>query len=313
MLRNRPLYGLIIALLPAAVAFAEVVRGTHSSGEWHPLGVLAFVWMLAAVEWYAWHEYHNQLQASSLQLQGAPAAANEVQSSQSMRLKAGSSKLEAARLYALSLFMLALLGLQPVLYALLTGGWQLPVLFHGDADSLYYGLVLGLWIVVYFFLYKLPEKFDFNLHFNVKLADLGIFAVFAAITYFVLSLYLQKLGHNHPPMHIFGVTKAANPVVFFTVGAIFTLINALTEELWFRGVLLSALRGLLPMWPAILLQALCFGLSHWVGTPQGILGLVLAGGWGVALGWWAYVRKSIWQALLVHLLADWLIFMYTNG
>jgi membrane protease YdiL (CAAX protease family) len=67
------------------------------------------------------------------------------------------------------------------------------------------------------------------------------------------------------------------------------------------------------MWPAILLQALCFGLAHWVGTPQGIFGLVLAGSWGIALGWWTYARRSLWQALAVHLLADWLIFVYTNG
>jgi membrane protease YdiL (CAAX protease family) len=114
-------------------------------------------------------------------------------------------------------------------------------------------------------------------------------------------------------MEIFGVTKASSANVFYIVGAVFTVVNALTEELWFRGLLLGALRGLLPMWPAILLQALCFGLAHWVGTPQGMFGFTLAGAWAIALGWWTYRRGSLWQAFSVHLLADWLIFAYTNG
>jgi membrane protease YdiL (CAAX protease family) len=221
--------------------------------------------------------------------------------------------IEPASLYALSLFMLANLGVHPVFFAILTGGWGLPMLFRGDLDLLYYSLSVALWIVVYLFLYKHPGKFDLNLRLNLKLADLAIGAFVAGATFLVLRLYLQKLGHNHAPMHIFGVTGEADPVEFFAVGALFTFINALSEELWFRGLLLGALRGLLPMWPAILLQALCFGLSHWVGTPQGIFGLVLAGVWGIALGWWTYARRSIWQALVVHLLADWLIFIYTNG
>jgi membrane protease YdiL (CAAX protease family) len=287
MLRSQPLYGLVVALLPAAVALAEVVRGTPSTVPWHPLGVIAFMWLLATVEWFAWHEWHNCGLATG--------------------------NLRAASLYALSLFMLVLLGIHPVFFAVLTGGWQLPLLFRADPDLLYYSLSVGLWIVVYYFLYKLPEKFDLNLRLNLKLADIGIGALFALATYFVLRIYLLQLGGNHPPMHIFGITKEADPAIFFAVGALFTLINALSEELWFRGLLLGALRGLLPLWPAILLQALCFGLAHWVGTPQGILGLLLAGAWGIALGWWTYVRRSIWQALAVHLLADWLIFAYTNG
>jgi membrane protease YdiL (CAAX protease family) len=306
MLRNRPLYGLIIALLPAAVAFAEVVRGTHSSSAWHPLGVIAFLWMLGAVEWYAWHEWHNSISGTGALAREASATTQEM--GEGARLTK-----EPASLYALSLFMLTLLGIHPVFFALLAGGWALPLIFPGDPDMLYYAMSLGLWIAVYLILYKLPHAFDFNLRLNLKLADLGIGAFIAVVTFFVLRLYLVKLGHNHAPMHIFGVTKAADPAVFLAVGAIFTLINALTEELWFRGLLLGALRGLLPMWPAILLQALCFGLSHWVGTPQGILGLVLAGAWGIALGWWTYTRRSLWQALVVHLLADWLIFVYTNG
>jgi membrane protease YdiL (CAAX protease family) len=225
--------------------------------------------------------------------------------------------------------MLFSLGLNEILFALLMGGWHMPLKLAVDGDLLYYAMDLGLWVIVFLILTRacsgtvavldngqrplLPKPFDFHLHFNFKLADIGIFAIFAAVTFFVLRLYLQKMGGEHPPMHIFGVTKESGTALFYTVGAVFTFINALCEELWFRGLLLGALRDLLRPWPAILLQALCFGLSHWMGTPQGIFGLVLAGTWGIALGWWAYTRGSIWQALAVHLLADWLIFAYTNG
>jgi len=337
-MKLRPLEGLVLALLPAAVAFAEVIRGTHSTGPWHPLGVIAFVWMLGAVAWWCWREF---LSAGGMGALARGSSSEQLPSSteQKEHLVEGTAVPSSATgegahatgrcLLSLSLFMLFTLGIHPVLFALLNGGWGSPIILKVDPDLLYYAMDLGLWIVVFLILMMIgtgarrvptndgdglsPLPLDFNLRFNFRLADIPIFAFFAVVTFFVLRLYLQKLGHTHAPMHIFGVTKASDPAVFYAVGALFTLINALAEELWFRGLLLGALRGLLPMWPAVLLQALCFGLSHWVGTPQGILGLVLAGAWGIALGWWAYTRGSIWQPLLVHLLADWLIFAYTNG
>jgi membrane protease YdiL (CAAX protease family) len=340
--------GLVVALLPAAIAFGEVVRGTRSTGPWHPLGVIGFVWMLGAAVWYCWVGLKtggtgapacgNSSNAEQSAVgEGLAASRSDEDSNVSTASTAGGDKLRsysefqrpgdfatgggaratnhatAASLFAISLFMLLSLGVNEVLFALLLGGWGMPFKLAVDGDALFYGLDISLWIFAFLILVNFAKGFDFHLRFNFKLADIGIFAVFAAVTFFVLRLYLQTLGGEHPPMHIFGVSKESGVVLFYTIGAIFTFINALCEELWFRGLLLGALRGLLRPWPAILLQALCFGLSHWMGTPQGILGLVLAGTWGIALGWWAYTRGSIWQALAVHLLADWLIFAYTNG
>ena len=95
-------------------------------------------------------------------------------------------------------------------------------------------------------------------------------------------------------------------------GRLFAVANAFTEEMWYRGFLLGALKPLVTPARAIILQALIFGLMHWFGTPQGVLGVVLAGAWGGLLGWWVYKRGSIWPAFVVHFFADFLIFAYTN-
>jgi membrane protease YdiL (CAAX protease family) len=69
----------------------------------------------------------------------------------------------------------------------------------------------------------------------------------------------------------------------------FTLVNAVLEELVFRGVLYEALTAEWGAAVAVAATALAFGLGHLHGYPPGPLGTVLAGLYGVALGllrWW---------------------------
>jgi membrane protease YdiL (CAAX protease family) len=302
MLRDRPLYALVLALTPAAVIFSELFRGSRSTHPWHLLGVLGFAWLLFAVAWYCWKEYRKA--------SGAGVPAREPTAG----TEACPTASPAHALYALGLFIFLSLAAHPLLFALLTGGWGIPLRLNMDGDLLYYSLSLLLWIAAFLLLPRAPDRSTFcHLRLRVRPVDALIFAIFGSLTWLVLTQYLLKQGGHHPPMEIFGVNRHADPLVYYAIGALFTLVNALSEELWFRGLLLGALRGLLPLWPAVLLQALIFGLSHWFGTPQGVYGLVLAGLFGGALGWWTAVRGSLWPALAVHLLADWLIFAYTNG
>lgn len=76
------------------------------------------------------------------------------------------------------------------------------------------------------------------------------------------------------------------------------VVAAVTEELLFRGVLLSALKSLVGAWGAILLSAVAFGLVHW-SVPISIAPMVLI---GVALGWLRFRTGSMWACILVHLL-----------
>lgn len=67
---------------------------------------------------------------------------------------------------------------------------------------------------------------------------------------------------------------------------ILCLVNALSEEAVYRGVLLHALESELETpWLAILLQGVAFGAPHAThGFPRGPIGLVLTSGYGILLG-----------------------------
>lgn len=74
------------------------------------------------------------------------------------------------------------------------------------------------------------------------------------------------------------------------------LVPALVEEWFFRGFVLSGLRGSLNRWAAILIVALAFGLHHYSAHR-----LVITTALGVLLGLLVVQYGSIWPAVLAHL------------
>lgn len=88
----------------------------------------------------------------------------------------------------------------------------------------------------------------------------------------------------------------------------FALVNAVLEEMVWRGILLRWLSSWIGWTWAIALQAASFGLAHWNGVPSGWAGVLLAGGYGVVLG--CLVRRSgtLLPAVAAHVIADLLIF-----
>jgi uncharacterized protein len=68
------------------------------------------------------------------------------------------------------------------------------------------------------------------------------------------------------------------------VAIAFATLNAFAEELLFRGIIQDALHGVMAPMPAIALQGVAFGAIHLRGFPSGTAGVVLASGYGVALG-----------------------------
>lgn len=89
---------------------------------------------------------------------------------------------------------------------------------------------------------------------------------------------------------------------------VFSTINALLEELLFRGLLQGALCVLTRPWGAIVLQGALFGLVHWHGFPQGPLGALMAGTWAVGLGWMRHVCGGLITPWVAHIVADAVIF-----
>jgi membrane protease YdiL (CAAX protease family) len=77
-------------------------------------------------------------------------------------------------------------------------------------------------------------------------------------------------------------------------------LPALSEELIFRGVPLILLAGVLGRWPAVILTAVAFGLSH-LGNPDitwlGMVNIALA---GVLLGTAFFAPGGLWTAWGAH-------------
>jgi hypothetical protein len=84
----------------------------------------------------------------------------------------------------------------------------------------------------------------------------------------------------------------------------FAAINPVWEELLFRGVLLTELAWVWGPRVAVVLQAGLFGVAHFAGFPSGVIGILMAGIWGFALGIMRLRSGGILIPYLVHVTAN---------
>jgi len=292
--RLAPLYGLIIALLPPVAALQEFWWHLH------PLLVAALGWILLTMVYYAVREYQQEVATGGHE--------------------GGHGRKYSAHLVMVTVFALACFWAWPLLNTVALGhaAWNLPeILPRANAtvvDVTVYATAAILLVAIYWLAHRFPGvKFDFYLRWRFNFWDLLIILGLSLLTVGVLLGYMHFFAGTHQPMSVFGVqTGATAPWQFWLAGIAFALANALIEEFWFRGLLMGALKPLLPMWRVVLIQAFVFGVFHWFGTPHGVLGVLLAGAWGLLLGIWVYRRGSLWPALIVHFIADLVIFITTN-
>ena len=93
-----------------------------------------------------------------------------------------------------------------------------------------------------------------------------------------------------------------------------SLLVGLSEELMFRGVLLQGFRGLLALWPAVLLTSLMFGAVHSLNVfVTGDLGPALIQSVAAFLSGLFFIALrlrtgSLWPPILVHGLWDFTTF-----
>ena len=75
------------------------------------------------------------------------------------------------------------------------------------------------------------------------------------------------------------------------------LVAPFVEELAFRGLVMPVFGSRWGMWPAVVVSAVIYAAYHfslWLFAPTLVL--------GVALGWLAWTRRSLWPAILLHVL-----------
>jgi membrane protease YdiL (CAAX protease family) len=127
-----------------------------------------------------------------------------------------------------------------------------------------------------------------------------------AISSSVLLLYDATCQPNL--VHLRQQLPLTLPLHVAVVGALFSALNALLEEVIFRGILLDALTGAVGMWWAVAVQAVVFGAGHATGYPPGALGMALAASYGLLLGWLRQWSGGLAAPWLAHVFADATIF-----
>jgi membrane protease YdiL (CAAX protease family) len=110
---------------------------------------------------------------------------------------------------------------------------------------------------------------------------------------------VSAYGRFHPVSTLGGV---------IVLGVLFSFFNALLEELIFRGVLFDSIQSQWGSAVAVVATAFLFGYGHMRGYPSGALGALLAGIYGVCLGWLRVFSGGLGLPVLAHIAADATIF-----
>ena len=97
-------------------------------------------------------------------------------------------------------------------------------------------------------------------------------------------------------------TVPAWAVALFVI--VFVPVNAVTEEVAYRGIAFESATTFLPAIPAIVAQAVAFGTLHLAGFPSGLAGVGLTFGYGVVIGVMRHVSGGLRFPVLAHMAAD---------
>lgn len=85
---------------------------------------------------------------------------------------------------------------------------------------------------------------------------------------------------------------------------IFSLTNSFSEEIIYRIGLNGPLANLLSPNKIFLISAVIFGLAHFQGMPNGVIGVILAGLLGYILSKSVHETNGLFWAWLIHFLQD---------
>lgn len=94
------------------------------------------------------------------------------------------------------------------------------------------------------------------------------------------------------------------------VALLIAAINAFNEEFTLRAAPLSVLLPVIGKQQALMITTVYFGLGHFYGVPNGVLGVLLSGFLGWFLGKSLLETKGFFWAWIIHFLPDALIFTF---
>jgi len=94
------------------------------------------------------------------------------------------------------------------------------------------------------------------------------------------------------------------------VALLIAAMNAFNEEFTLRAAPLSVLWSIIGKQQALMITTVYFGLGHFYGVPNGVLGVLLSGFLGWFLGKSLLETKGFFWAWLIHFLPDAFIFTF---
>lgn len=161
------------------------------------------------------------------------------------------------------------------------------------------GNLITIGFVMLIFLAR-KDKFSQYVGFRkIKVADGGLILAFGAF-FSILITGLFDLAVMYLPIQqqLAEFESLMEPLMesgFIPIVLAVSISAPLFEEIIFRGIVFNDFKKALPVWVAIIVQGLLFGLFHgnWI---QGVYATLV----GIVLGIVYYKYKSIWAVILLH-------------
>ena len=122
-----------------------------------------------------------------------------------------------------------------------------------------------------------------------------------------LNLLFDFTGINKISLTYEAVNRAQFGVSFYAGLIIYGMISPFAEEVIFRGILYNRMKRVFPLWMAIFVSSLLFGIIHG-NLVQGIYGTVM----GLLMAWSYEHFRNFAAPLIVHCVANVSIFVLGN-
>lgn len=129
-------------------------------------------------------------------------------------------------------------------------------------------------------------------------------SIVSAIALILWAFWTDNIGIGQKMVQ--SVANVPMPILIFAGVPLFALINAISEEIVYRGILQEVLtKKIRSQYFILALQALAFAAVHYhSGFPNGKIGYAMVAVYGVALGYLRQRTQGMLAPLLAHICAD---------
>ncbi|MGB8338405.1 MAG: type II CAAX endopeptidase family protein [Burkholderiales bacterium] len=171
-------------------------------------------------------------------------------------------------------------------------------------------VAVALALLVYkytLWLFQPSEFLASSLHFNHRNFWQGALLGVVLATPLMLLQFAGWFNLHFPKPESFDVMDAVLRALTLS------LVAGVTEELMFRGILLHAIEKVLGTWWALSLQAILFGMLHYVRPDVLLADLIPMIFIGLLLGAAYVLTRNLWFTIAMHTIYDWIALSYPGA